>query len=234
MRSGAIAATVMGWLMMTAAGQQPDRTNAPAEEMELETLEVEAAPRSSTVPDLEGSRERVRKVPGNAQVIDGEKARDGRFGNLEDILELSPSVFIESRFGGSEERISIRGSAVTQTFESRGIRMLRNGLPLNEADGFFRNGLIDPLIVQQTEVYPGANAFEYGAATLGGAVNLITPTGYTADRFTARLEGGSDAWTRGQIAGGGVLGDTGIDGYASLSGLSQNGFREAQDEENTV
>ncbi len=204
-------------------------------ELLLDPIEVAAdRPGSLTQPDAEAAREALRQVPGNTSLITTEDVRKGRVGSIEDILDRSPSVYIQSRFGGSEQRLSIRGSGLTQTFESRGVRLLRNGLPLNEADGFTRNQLVDPLIIQHAEVYPGANALTYGAATLGGAINLVTPTGYTADRFTAHLEGGSDAWFRGQAAAGGVWEGTGLDGYASLSGLHQNGFRDANDAEDTI
>ena len=60
--------------------------------------------------------------------------------------------------------------------------------------------------MKYAEVFRGANAFKYGSITLGGAINLVTMTGYEADPFAVRLEGGSYGYFRGQISGGGVAG----------------------------
>lgn len=217
-----------------AQGAEPE-ANANEKIFKLPTLSVKAQrPESLTVPSPAQARQALREVPGNTGLIETQPVREGRVGSLADILDQSPSIYSQSRFGGSEDLISIRGSGITQTWESRGVRLLRDGLPLTEADGMNRSQLVNPLIVRFAEVYPGANALQYGAADLGGAVNLITPTGYTADTFNARLEAGSDAWTRAQITSGHVLGDSGLDYFASLSGLHQNGFRKANDEEQSV
>lgn len=235
-RSASVLAGAVGLWTAVALAQAP-RTEPGANEevFQLPALSVEAQRLESlTVPSTTQARQALREVPGNTGLIDTEEVRKGRAGSLAEILQQSPSIYSVSRFGGSEDRLSIRGSGITQTWESRGVRLLRNGLPLTEADGLTRSQLVDPLIVQNAEVYPGANALEYGAADLGGAVNLITPTGYTADILTAHLEAGSDAWTRAQIASGRVLGESGLDYFASLSGLHQNGFRETADEEQAL
>jgi len=48
---------------------------------------------------------------------------------------------------------------------------------LIEADGFTRTQFVDPLLIRYAAVYPGANGLEHGAATLGGAVNLVVLLG---------------------------------------------------------
>lgn len=235
-KPASMLAGVIGlWTALALAQEQHPEPGTKAELFELPALSVQAQRLESlTVPSEAQAGQELREVPGNTSLLETEAVRKGRVGSLVDILQQSPSIYSRSRFGGSEARLSIRGSGIMQTFESRGVRLLRNGLPLSEADGFTRNQLVDPLIVQSAQVYPGANALEYGAANLGGAINLITPTGYTTDTLTAHLEAGSNAWTRAQIAGGQVLGNSGLDYFASLSGLHQNGFREANDEEQSM
>lgn len=236
LKLASMLAGVMGlWTAVAFAQAQRTEPGTNEQVFQLPALSVEAQRLDSlTVPSKAQARQELREVPGNTGLIETETVRKGRSGSLAEILQQSPSIYSVSRFGGSEDRLSIRGSGITQTWESRGVRLLRNGLPLTEADGLTRSQLVDPLIVQRAEVYPGANALEYGAATLGGAINLITPTGYTADTLTAHLEAGSDAWSRAQLASGQVLGDSGLDYFASVSGLHQNGFRKASDEEQSV
>jgi len=176
------------------------------------------------------ARERLRTVPGGASFIDAESFRDGSVSSAKDVLDFAPGVFAQSRFGNAETRISIRGSGISQTFGLRGVRFLRDGLPLNDADGFFNSELVEPLNAQYVEVYRGANALEFGSSTLGGAVNFVSHTGHTAPALTARLSGGSNDQVRPQVSTGLVLGG-GWDLFVSFSGLYQDGFRGQSEED---
>ncbi|HET8701515.1 MAG TPA: Plug domain-containing protein, partial [Nitrococcus sp.] len=136
-----------------AQGAEPE-ANANEKIFKLPTLSVKAQrPESLTVPSPAQARQALREVPGNTGLIETQPVREGRVGSLADILDQSPSIYSQSRFGGSEDLISIRGSGITQTWESRGVRLLRDGLPLTEADGMNRSQLVNPLIVRFAEVY---------------------------------------------------------------------------------
>ena len=63
---------------------------------------------------------------------------------------------------------------------------------------------VEPLGLQHIEVFRGANALQYGATTLGGAINFVTPTGYTSDLVRARAELGSFGYYKGFGSTGGV------------------------------
>src|SRR5690606_32140663 len=89
---------------------------------------------------------------------------------------------------------------------------------------------VEPLAARYVEVYRGANALEYGAATLGGAINFVAPTGADAAPAALRIEGGSFGYLRGQASFSG-RGDR-TDGYLSLTGSNQDGFREHARQEN--
>lgn len=96
------------------------------------------------------------------------------------MLDFAPGVLIQSRFGAEEARLSIRGSGIQRTFHGRGLWLMQDGMPLNLADGGFDMQAVEPLSANHIEVYRGANALQvYGAATLGGAINFISNTGYT-------------------------------------------------------
>ncbi|WP_250862655.1 TonB-dependent receptor plug domain-containing protein, partial [Caballeronia sp. INML3] len=71
-------------------------------------------------------------------------------------------------------------------------------IPTNLADGSGDYYQIDPLALQSAEVYKGGNGLAYGSSTLGGAIDFLTPTAYTADAPNiVRLEGGSYGTIRG-------------------------------------
>ncbi|MBW8810245.1 MAG: TonB-dependent receptor [Lysobacter sp.] len=186
--------------------------------------------RGRAVDSPEVARARLDQRAGAIALVDGESYRDGRVSTLTDALGYAPGVFVQPRFGAEEARLSIRGSGLQRTFHGRGLELLQDGSPLNLADGGFDFQAVEPLATRYIEVYRGANALEFGAATLGGAINFVSPTGYDAAPVTARAEAGAFGYRRGQIALAGVRGDA--DGYLSLSGINQTGYRDHAEQEN--
>src|SRR4029450_4208469 len=82
------------------------------------------------------------------------------------------------------------------------------------------------------EVYKGANALRFGANSLGGAVNLVSKTGYDEGLLGRRNEAGSFGFLKNHIATGQVYGpldlylaytDTRLDGYRGHGQPTRNG-----------
>jgi iron complex outermembrane recepter protein len=185
---------------------------------------VEAYRPSLTVPSYEDATRQAHKVTGGAAVVDAENTKKGRASTLHDSLSMTPGVFVQPRQGSEEARLSIRGSGLQRTFHGRGIKLLQDGVPLNLADGGFDFQAVEPLSARYIEVFRGANALEYGAASLGGAINYVSRTGHDSSPFQARFEGGSFNYFRGQLSSGRVIGKT--DYYGSVSEFYQTGFRD--------
>ena len=143
----------------------------------LGTVEIVGRAGSLTQAAIDSAQERVKNIPGGASVVDLNDAREGRQSTWTDSLGLAPGVFIQDRFGSEEARISIRGSALSRTYHSFGIKVMQDGVPINYADGFFDMQTVDPNASRYAEVLRGPNATTYGATTLGGAINFVAPTG---------------------------------------------------------
>jgi len=192
----------------------------------LPTVTVTAAREgeSLTVPSVAEARAELNTQPGGTAVVDAEQFKRGRAATLKDALDFAPGVYIQPRFGAEESRISIRGSGLQRTFHGRGLKLMQDDVPLNLADGGFDMQAIEPLATRYIEIYRGANALEFGATTLGGAVNFVSHTGHDSSPFTARFEYGNFESYRAQISSGGVFGA--FDYFVSLSHFSQDGFRE--------
>lgn len=185
---------------------------------------VVAGDASKTVPSVGNATREARRVPGGAAVVDGEDLRGGRAVTPSEALGFVPGVYVQTRTGAEESRLSIRGSGLQRTFHLRGVLLLQDGFPLNEADGAGDFQKIEPLAARYTEVYRGGNATRFGASSLGGAVNFVSPSGHDADTLLARFEAGSFGYVRSQVSAAGVDGP--FDHYVSASQFLQEGYRD--------
>lgn len=212
------------WILLAAFAQMSNA--AYADHIVLEPIDVEGKQlvRSTTQPNIKKAKEEINKTAGGVTVVDMEVVREGRVSNFTDTLGLAAGVLAQSRFGAEETRLSIRGSGLQRTFHGRGIKLMQDGIPVNQADGSFDFQAIEPMATRYIEVYRGANALRYGASTLGGAINFISPSGYEADRLNVRSEIGSFGYRRLGLSTGGVIGD--FDYFISGSTFNQDGFRD--------
>jgi iron complex outermembrane receptor protein len=190
-----------------------------------------APPPSSATPDRlrseEDTRRELERVPGGTSLVGSQEIRESRGANLQDVLDFVPGVLIRPRFGAADEsQLSIRGSGLRNNFHLRGVNVLLDGFLYGNADGFSDFESLELLSTKYIEVYKGANALRFGANALGGAINLVTKTGYDAGLLELRSEGGSFGFLKNQIATGQVYGpfdlylgftDTELDGYRAHS-----------------
>lgn len=177
-----------------------------------------------TLESPEHAERRLATVAGGTDFVAADDYAAGRAADLTDVLRWSPGVIAQSRFGAEEARISIRGSGLQRTFHGRGLKVLHDGIPLNLADGSFDMQAVEPLAAGFAEVYRGANGLRYGATTLGGAINFVSPSGFGAAPFGVRLETGSFDYLRALVshASEGASSDR----YFALTHSGQEGFRE--------
>lgn len=177
-----------------------------------------------TAPTPEAARKELERVPGATGLVEDEGFADIFAQSIGDVLELTPGVFADTS-AQRESRISIRGSGLNSSFERRGLTVLRDGVPISRASGATEFQEVDPLTIRYMEVFKGANGLRYGAASLGGAVNIVSPTGRTARAPIAlRAEGGSFSTFRGNASLSGKSGD--IDYWGGITGLTSDGYRE--------
>jgi len=182
-----------------------------------------------TIDNLQQAQENMTNIAGNASLVTDKAWTDQRADNIKDITDYMPGVIDQPRDGAESNRLSIRGSGLANIFQGRGLLVLQDGIPINMADGEFEFPAIDPWLIRYAEVFPGANALEYGGSTLGGAINFITPTGATEPGYGVRFEGGSFDTLHGQLAYGQHGEATDI--YATASGFLQDGYRQQNEQQ---
>jgi iron complex outermembrane receptor protein len=191
--------------------QQASVSNPVGDTVGLPTVTVESTSETAgslTVPSVSEQRRQMEQVVGSTAFVDAASpAIQTRF--IQDIpqaLKDVPGVYAESRYG-QEVRLSIRGSGIARGFHLRGIEVLQDGIPVNSADGSGDFYQIDPIYFRSIEVFKGGNALIFGTSTLGGAVNFVSPTAYTAlAPDIVRVDGGSFGTIRGQVQVSRVIG----------------------------
>ncbi len=193
----------------------------------LPTVTVVAtnAPAIPGVPSLAEAQQQKVEVPGGLSIIDAQKRMErSRGSSFQDLLGGVPGVTLQSENGMEATKYSSRGSGILSDDEPVGVNFLLDGFPFNQADGEVILEDFSLGSIKYAEVFRGANAFKYGAITMGGAVNLASKTGYDTDPFQISLEGGSYGFWRSQVGSGGVSGN--MDYYATFTGRGRDGYRE--------
>ncbi|KTE21321.1 ligand-gated channel protein [Sphingopyxis sp. H050] len=191
---------------------------SPAHADEADATIIVTAPTAT-----DAAEERAARTPGGTDVVSYQDYADKSVVSLRDTLAFSPGVYLQPRYG-QEVRISIRGSGLSRGFHMRGLTLLQDGVPINLADdnGDFQE--LEPIFFDHLEVYRGANALRFGAGTLGGAVNGVTPTGRTARGFYLRGDVGSFDSYRGLVSAG-VAGER-VDAWGAVSADTSDGDRD--------
>ncbi|MFL1462725.1 TonB-dependent receptor family protein [Roseococcus sp. DSY-14] len=189
----------------------------------LPELTVTGARPSLAAPGNAEAEARLHLSPGANTVVPASDFLDRPASTgMRDMLEWVPGVFAQPKWG-EDSRLSIRGSGLARNFHLRGVRLLQDGIPVNQADGSGDFQELDPLTFGRVEVLRGGNAFALGANTLGGAVNFVTPTGRDSPGGQVRLEAGSFGLFRSQLAYGAAAGPA--DAWVSATHRQEDGFR---------
>ena len=122
-------------------------TQAQAQEaVSLPSVTVQSSPSGADMParnGVEKERKRLQQVPGGTNLAEPQK--EARMATLRDALDYQPGIVLQDFFGGTDQpRLGIRGSGIQSNPVNRGVLLLQDGLPLNEADGSFIIALIEP------------------------------------------------------------------------------------------
>ncbi|NGM49143.1 TonB-dependent receptor [Caulobacter sp. 602-2] len=218
MKSALLAACALSALAPAAALAAPDDAESAVSSV------IVTARRNAEDPSVVAdARKRLSETPGAVSVISQESYASRQALALDDMLRDAPGVYAQRKWGG-DVRISIRGSGIGNANHNRGLLLAQDGVPLNEADGYGDSQIADPLNTRYAEVYRGGNALRFGGALLGGAVNMVTPTGKDAG-FNARVrvDGGSFGLIREHAAIAGQSGDWDL--YAAATNQTSQGWR---------
>jgi iron complex outermembrane recepter protein len=213
-------------LLAGSALAAPAAAVADEPPMAVDAVIVTARPDPDDPPVVAQVRARLSETPGAVAVVAAESYASRYAPGLSEMLRDVPGVYAQRKWG-EDMRMSIRGSGIGNPNHNRGTLLAQDGVPFNEADGFGDFQLIDPLIARYTEVYKGGNALRFGGALLGGAVNLVTPTGRTGTS-QVRVDGGAHQTLRGHLEAAHASGDWDL--FVAATGVTANGWRDQADQ----
>lgn len=170
-------------------------------------------------------------VPLAISVVGPEKLRNTRGIGLDEALAAVPGVLAQSRYGGSDVRIVIRGFGArgagdrSNAGTSRGIRVLLDGFPETEPDGRTSFDDLDLGTAERIEVVRSNASALWGNAA-GGLVAVSTVPTFERSTFEVEEALGSFGLNRTvvrtgtQVGSGRVFGsfaNTTFDGYRASS-----------------
>lgn len=166
----------------------------------------------------------INQTPGGVAIVPAAAYRNSTVANtIKDILDYVPGVFAQPKWG-DDTRLSIRGSGLSRNFHLRGVQLYMDGIPINTADGYGDFQEIDPTAYKYVEVYKGANALQFGANSLGGAINFVMPTGRDPFPNGVSADIGAFGFKRLQANAGGANGPW--DGFVTAATQASDGFRD--------
>lgn len=172
--------------------------------------------------------ESVLRAPAAISIVGKKSFTDSRAISLKDALSGIPGVFVQTRSGAQDVRVTIRGFGARGSGERsnagnmRSLRIMTDGIPITQPDGRTSLDLVDLGGSDKIEVTRSNASAVYGNAS-GGVINLRTNMAF--DRPFVELQERAGAWgyRRDQVVAGATLGDARL--HVSVLNSQFDGWR---------
>lgn len=178
------------------------------------------------------STQSVFATPLAISIIGRDRLDDRRAYSIEEALQDVPGVIAQSRSGGSDVRLSIRGFGArgagdrSNAGTSRGVRILLDGIPETEPDGRTSFDLVDLAAAEHVEVVRSNASAVWGNAG-GGVIDISTARSFDGLLAKVQQMGGSFGLMRTVVQGGTSFDDGSF--AATFTNTSQDGWRAHSD-----
>ncbi len=172
------------------------------------------------------SEQQIGNIPGAVSVVEGLTALSGQqTTNINEALKRVPGVAMRVHLEGSTRATaSIRGAGAQSTFGARGVRILVDGVPKNNAGGSGQDFInIDLASLDRVEVVRGPSSALYGNQA-GGVIHFITQEGSAVPIREYRQTVGSFGLAKGQMSYFLSAFRTDQEGYRDQSEFDTTGF----------
>lgn len=146
------------------------------------------------------------EVPQAIAVVGKEALQDKRMFNLKEALEGVPGVLIDSKNGGFDARLIIRGAGLKANYGIREVMVLRDGVPLSDPDSFTRLDFVDTQDIERIEVAKGPGNL-FAAGSVGGAIQIVSRSVFDETANSVKLGLGTEGTQNAHLRYGKVFGD---------------------------
>lgn len=148
----------------------------------------------------------TRDVPQAISVVSEQKIEDAKMINIKDAIQGTPGVLIDSKNGGYDARLIVRGAGLKAPYGIREVMVLRDGVPMTDPDSFTRLDFIDTQDIERIEIAKGpGNLYSTGSA--GGAIQIISKSVFDERPDSIRLGLGNEGAENLHLRYGQKLGD---------------------------
>ncbi len=213
LRNATTAIALASLILATGlAGQE--RSAAPGREDTARTYTIDEVVVTGT-----RSAKKIVDVPYPVERVSGSELSFDRKVAVDDALRAIPGLFLQSRYGNHDVRISMRGFGSRSNTGIRGIRILLDGIPESEPDGQTRIEAIDFNSLGAIELIRGNLSSAYTNAP-GGVINFINDLDAGPSSLLAFNEAGSFG-----LRGNGVKAKVNTGAYRSLATYHYHGAR---------
>jgi len=115
--------------------------------------------------------EKIIDIPYSVFSVDRKELAFGKKVSAKDVLADVPGLFLQSRYGNHDLRVSIRGFGTRSNSGVRGVKILQDGIPESEPDGETVIDAVDLTSLGGVEVVKGNLSSLYANAP-GGVINF--------------------------------------------------------------
>jgi iron complex outermembrane receptor protein len=145
-------------------------------------------------------------VPQAIAVVGKETMADKKMFNVKEALQEIPGVLIDSKNGGFDARLIIRGAGLKAAYGIREIMVLRDGVPLTDPDSFTRLDFVDTQDIERIEVAKGpGNLFSTGST--GGTIQIVSKSVFDDRANNLRIGFGNEGTENYHLRYGGMVSD---------------------------
>ncbi|MCP3867124.1 MAG: TonB-dependent receptor [Gammaproteobacteria bacterium] len=169
--------------------------------------------------------ERVTQdVPKAISVIDSSQIEGAKMMNIKDAIQGVPGVLIDSKNGGYDVRLIIRGAGQKANYGVREIMVLRDGVPMTDPDSFSRFDYFDTQDVERIEITKGPGSL-YGAGSAGGTVQIISKSVFDSSSDRIKLGFGNQGALNLNLRVSGDINDENAVAVTASHRELENGWR---------
>ena len=131
------------------------------------------------------------QVPQAIAVVGQAELAEKKMFNVKEALQGIPGVLVDSKNGGFDARLIIRGAGLKAPYGIREIMVLRDGVPLTDPDSFSRLDFVDTQDIERIEVAKGpGNLFAAGSS--GGAIQIFSKSVFDDSANNLKLGVGTE------------------------------------------